>query len=855
MLMTNRLAVCAILAVSIPAMAQTAFRPPAAPLAANSPFLSIWSTADRLTDAATVHWTGRAHPLSSLIKVDGKAFRLMGADPQDVPAMPQVGLEVTPTRTIYHFATDQVDVTLTFLTASLPHDLEVFARPLTYLTWNVRSLDGQAHAVTLFDSTSTLLAVNSPGESVGVQSGKAGPLQWLRAGTDAQPVLRSSGDDHRINWGYVYVAAPIAQGEKAVSGLGQSLMGEFAGIADTVKDDSRPAADATQTVMAFVFDLGKVSAETVSRQVILAYDELYAIRYFGTKLRPYWRRNGAMPEDLLRTAFKEYPGIEKRCVEFDRELTEDAARIGGAKYAQICALAYRQSFAACGIAADAKKQPLYFPKEVSSNGCMATVDIIYPGSPLLLLVSPSLLKAQLTPVLDYASSPRWKWSFAPHDLGTYPIASGQVYGGGERTEENQMPVEESGNMLLMLGGLAKTEGNAKYAGAYWPTLTKWANYLREKGLDPENQLCTDDFAGHLAHNVNLSAKAILALAAYAQMAETLGKADVAADFFATARSMAREWIRMAADGDHTRLAFDKPGTWSQKYNLVWDRLLGLNIFPASVARQEIAYYKTVMQRYGVPLDGRRTYTKTDWEFWTATMADKREDFDIIADAAFRFAGETPSRVPLSDWYETTDARYAGFKARSVVGGVFIKMLADEAVWKKWAGRDKAKVGKWAALPTPPKVKEVVATSERAPVMWRYTTTKPSTDWVSPAFDASAWTEAPGGFGSQGTPSAAIGTTWNTDDIWLRREFTMPAGTFRSLRFSAYHDEDVEIYVNGVPAASESGYVNTYTWLDISPAAAALLKPGAKITLAVHCHQTGGGQGIDVGLVDVVSGAD
>ncbi|HEY3413050.1 MAG TPA: DUF4965 domain-containing protein [Armatimonadota bacterium] len=855
MLITKRLAVCAALAVSIPAWGQTAFRPPSVPLVANNPFLSIWSSADRLTDATTVHWTNRAQPLSSIIKVDGKSFRLMGADPENVEAMPQVGLEVTPTRTIYRFATEQVDVTLTFLTASLPDDLEVFARPLTYLTWKVRSIDGQSHAVSLFDSTSTLLAVNTPREAVGIERGMAGSLSWLRAGTDSQPVLRSSGDDHRIDWGYVYVASAIGQGEKAVAGGSQAIMSDFTGSPITFNENGRQPTDPNQTALAFAFDLGKVSAEPVTRQVILAYDEIYSIRYFGTKLRPYWRRNGATPEGLLRTAYKEFPGIEKRCVEFDRDITADAERLGGAKYAQLCALAYRQSLAACGIAADAKKQPLYFPKENSSNGCIATVDVIYPGSPLLLLVSPSLLKAQLTPVLDYAASPRWKWSFAPHDLGTYPIAGGQVYGGGERTEENQMPVEESGDMLLMIAGLAKTDGNARYAGAYWPTLTKWANYLREKGLDPENQLCTDDFAGHLAHNVNLSAKAILALASYARMAEMLGKQDVADDFFASARSMAKEWVRMAADGDHTRLAFDKPGTWSQKYNLVWDRLLGLDIFPASVARQELAFYRTVMQRYGVPLDSRRTYTKTDWELWTATMAEKREDLDAIVAAAYDSVNDTRSRVPFTDWYETTDAREAGFRARSVIGGIFIKMMSDDAVWKKWAGRDKAKVGKWAPLPTPPEVKEVVPTSERTPVMWRYTTAKPADDWASPAFDASGWTEGPGGFGSRGTPGAVAGTAWNTDDIWLRREFTMPEGRFRALKFSVYHDEDVEIYVNGVPAASEAGYVNAYTWLDISPAAAALLKPGAKITLAAHCHQTTGGQGIDVGLVDVLSGGD
>lgn len=252
-----------------------------------------------------------------------------------------------------------------------------------------------------------------------------------------------------------------------------------------------------------------------------------------------------------------------------------------------------------------------------------------------------------------------------------------------------MPVEESGNMLIMFAALAKAEGNADYANQYWAELQKWAEYLQREGMDPANQLSTDDFAGHLAHNANLSIKAILALDAYAALAGQTGRTAEMEKYRRLAQEMAARWQTLAADGDHFRLAFDKPGTWSQKYNLAWDRVLGFNLFPPGVAQTEIRFYKTHMNAFGLPLDNRSAYTKLDWEVWTATLAANRQDFDAIVGAVQRFINESPSRVPLTDWYWTTDAKQTGFQARSVVGGVYMPMLANDAMWRKWmtASRD------------------------------------------------------------------------------------------------------------------------------------------------------------------------
>jgi hypothetical protein len=822
------------------------FRPPSVPLVTFDPYLSIWSDADTLTERPTKHWTKRPNSLNSLIRVDGASYRLMGTEPESVPAFPQTGLEVTPTRSIYNFENEKIHVTLTFMRPALPDDLDAMALPLSYITWQVRSKDGKEHNVSLYDSTSSQLAVNETGEKVEWGREQAGNLTALRVGTVEQRVLGSSGDDHRINWGYAYAAATNGTAKAAI-GADKALLGAF------VADGSLPSADDSrmpravnddQPVLAFVFELGNVAAEPVTRQVIVAYDEIYAIKYFGKKLLPYWRRNGTSVEKMLQNASHDYSKLARRCEEFDEQLMADAVKAGGAKYAQMCALAYRQCACACGLAADANKKPLFFTKENTSNGDIATVDVFFPMDPQWILLSPALAKATLVPILSYAASWHWKFPNAPHDLGTYPIASGTDDGG------EGMPVEESGNMLILCDAIAQMDGNAHFVDPWWPKLTQWAEYLERYGLDPEDQLCTDDFMGHLAHNSNLSIKAILGLACYGDLCRLRGDAAGAEKYRQIAKTDAAHWVTAAADGDHSRLAFDKPHTWSQKYNLVWDRILGLNVFPPEVAQKEVAYYKSVMQRFGVPLDSRTRLTKTDWTFWSATLASNESDFEALISPIYDYLNQTTARSPFVDSYVTDKVGSDGMHARPVIGGVFIKMLADRAIWEKWARAAKTKVGDWAPLPEPPKIVEVVPTAKQTASLWRYTTRRPTGDWSKTEFDASAWKEGSASFGTEGTPGAVVRTRWDTDDIWLRRQITLPSKNYRGLKFYVDHDENVEIYVNGVLAATEGGFTTSYVTLDISPSARALLKPNATVTLAVHCHQTVGGQNIDVGLASV-----
>ena len=414
-----------------------------------------------------------------------------------MPALPQTGLEVRPTQTVYTFAEGELKATLTWSTPKLPEDLEVFSRPVTYVTARVTG----AKNWKLNAAISPALATNDDKAPMVTNTCTVADLPAMSIGRREQTPLSRSGDRVRCDWGYAWLVGPSAV-----------LDGEA--------------------------------------HVLLAYDDVKSIQFFNDDLPAWWRRNGLSFEAMLEQAESDRVALLRKLDAFDAEFSADLLKLGGEDYARLGALAYRQSFAACKLVADKNNQPLYFSKENASNGCIGTVDVFYPQFPHLLLMSPTLARATLAPILIYASHPRWPWPFAPHDVGQYPLANKQCYAGGEtgKDETKLMPVEECGNMLVCLGALAHMEGNADFAGGWWPTVTKWAEYLAKFGFDPGNQLCTDDFAGHLAHNANLAVKTVMGLASYAKMAEMRGETEVAAKYNALARDMVPKWIEAAKGG-------------------------------------------------------------------------------------------------------------------------------------------------------------------------------------------------------------------------------------------------------------------------------------------------------------------
>lgn len=662
-------------AVAAMLLAPIAFRPPAIPLITHTPYFSAWCMADKLTDGWPRHWTGGVNAAQGLARIDGKPFRWMGGG--STPALEQKNVRVTPTRSIFTFEGSGVELEIEFLSPLIADKIELVARPLSYITATVRSLDGKPHRIDVYVDFTGEWVVNHSSKAIQINRHKVSGLEALTIRAAKAEPLNASGDQVMIDWATLGLAAPDAQ--SAISNHNTSRDG-FIKSGDLPANDDmnfpRPAGS-NWGVAAIHLSLGEVGADSRSKYLMVAMDELEAVEYFRRKLPPYWKRNGADLGDLLSLGAKEYETVRKRSIDFDEVLMARLESAGGQEYALMGALAYRQCLAGHAIVEDLDGDLLMFSKENSSNGCMATVDVTFPASPFFLALNPELLEAQLRPIFEYASSKRWPWDFAPHDIGQFPLANGQVYGGGEKTEVDQMPVEESANMILMAAALDK-QGRPELARKHQDLLEKWMFYLLEHGVDPGNQLCTDDFSGHLARNVNLSVKAIVAIKAQHQMFNKFR--DKSRPLFDDPlvneiESIEQFWHQNAGDNP-TKLAFGQEGTWSIKYNMIWSRILNLKVFDYDDVNRELQFYLSKANEYGTPLDNRATFTKVDWIFWAASMGDRKTQDAMIA-PMFKMLNATPDRVPFTDWCDTKTAKNSGFKARTVIGGIYMPLYIRE----------------------------------------------------------------------------------------------------------------------------------------------------------------------------------
>lgn len=623
-------------------------RAPAVPLITIDPYFSVWSRDENINFNFTEHWTNKPNSIIGTVFIDEKEYLFLGYD-RDILKLDQKSIDIDAFSTTVVMENDEILLNLKFTSPVLVNDLELLTRPVSYLAVDYKLKDNKNHNVKIDVRVSEELCLDRACQNDLLQENvSVGNLVGMRMGNVEQKPLHKSGDDIRIDWGYVYL---LTNGKNAVT-----------------KTSDRHGREYIHTVCEV--------EENKATLFFFAYDDIESIEYFKKPLKSYWNRNGKTILEAVKEANDDYKETLKRCNEFSEKLYNDAVNVGGEKYAELLLLSYRQIIAAHKLVLDENGKILYISKECNSNGCAATVDVSYPSTPMFLLYNPELVKGMMRPIYKYAKSDEWTFDFAPHDVGQYPLLNGQVY--GENQLKYQMPVEECGNMLVMETNVALATKSTSFAESHIETLEKWCKYLMEFGADPGNQLCTDDFAGHLEHNCNLSLKAVMGLRGMAIIMEMSGDKEKADFYKAEAEKMAENWLKTAVDENgESLLAFNRPNTFSMKYNMVWDRVWGTGLFSQEFMDRELKNNKKYFNKYGMPLDSRADYTKSDWLVWVASMASDKKTFEEFIEPLWLTYNDTATRVAMTDWYDTKSGNMVEFKHRTVQGGLFMKILMEK----------------------------------------------------------------------------------------------------------------------------------------------------------------------------------
>lgn len=629
-------------------------RMPAYPLITVDPYFSLWSNTENLYDSDTIMWYGRTKRLSGTIEIDGKTFRFMGKG-RNAP-IKQISRTVSPYITYYEFADSKIKLSAEFYTPLIIDELRHLGSPVSFIDYTVISLDGNSHDVKITTSLGAEVCWNKTLKETEAGVISYSNVKMAKMGLKKQEPLSQWGDGCSAEWGYYYLCG-------GTPGTGRGKDRIFCRCSSIVSDEAK-------------------------FHIIAAYDDVYSIEYMGKKTKGIWTSYYQNIEECICFYRENRELIHNKLLKQNERILADAAPFGRS-YQSVVTAAARQILAGHKLIKDENGELLYLSKECYSNGSINTVDVSYPAQPFFLVYNPQLVKGMLTGIFRYAEGPAWKHDFAPHDLGTYPIADGQTYAlipemekyrreifSVERdyhTEKYQMPVEESGNMLVMTYAYYEMSKDTAVLSRHFDTLKKWADFLVCKGIVLDSQLCTDDFAGHSEKNVNLAIKSVMGIACFGRICKALGKEDV---YGSTAEKLARELISLSDTDKYLSFAIGAENTWSLKYNMVWDVLFGFGFFGEDIYKAESDKYKTLVNTYGIPLDYRRDFTKSDWEMWAACLDKTGENVNLFSETMLKYLSDTTDRYPFSDWFETVEPRECSFRHRTVQGGLWMPVLKN-----------------------------------------------------------------------------------------------------------------------------------------------------------------------------------
>lgn len=633
---------------------------PAYPVATIDPHFSIWSRADRLGADDTYLWCGIRKRIEGTVSVDGEDFRFLGAG--DGKAIFQTSSKIRPYVSVYTFENDKIRLTLSTYSPFTFNDLQLLSLPVSYFDTEVEALDGKEHSLSVSFTAYNELCYNKKKKQITKYTDTFEGLRLVKMGCTKQKPLNNSGDEFSPDWGYY----AFMGGECSVCNEG-------------IRTGSRT-----------------VFGDKLSFTTVIGYDDVYSIEYFGEKLKGLWTEKFKSIDEGMKYCLDNKAEILTELEKQENTILADSEKFGS-DYQNILCAAARQVLAAHKLVRNSKGELLYMSKECHSNGCINTVDVSYPAMPMFLIYTPELVKAMLVGIIEFANMPLWTADFAPHDIGRYPIANGQVYAlnvhnhllphsytyrkvykssrFGMYMPQFQMPVEECGNMLLLSYAYYRVSDDKAFLEKNLPILRKWADYLKNKGIILDNQLCTDDFAGHSKKNVNLAIKSVMGLAAFGRISELLGKED---EHTAVAKAYAKELVDTCGTGKGALpFSVDKKDSWSLKYNLVWDILFDFNIFDKELYKAESEKYRVELNTYGTPLDYRRTFTKTDWMLWAACLDETKENISLFSKCICDYLAQTEDRNCFSDWIETKQPKQSGFDHRTVQAGLWMPVLFDK----------------------------------------------------------------------------------------------------------------------------------------------------------------------------------
>ena len=659
---------------------------PAYPLWIIDPMFSVWSNSNELNGSDTVFWTGLKHKAYGLVRYDGKTYCFMGRR-DDAEYIQQTDVAITAFDSRYTFECDVFILKVRFISPRLLTDLKIMSCPVCFTEYDITPKSGR-----IPKDLSVAIVMDEDfcydGERAETVGGVL-PLKGYEAAYFTRKrnmVLSDTSDMVAPDWGSTYIT-----GDESFY-ITDTAFNRY--VKDGVMKYFRTANERN-----YIVGINKAS----KGYFVTAFDDFVSIFYFGEWLKGYFFKDGATIVDALNWAQENHDGILEKCETFDKQLKADCDNVGNDYYLLACA-SLRQSVGAHKLVENKKGDLLFLSKECNSNGCIGTADVSYPSMPLYLIYNPELVNAMLVGIYDFARMLVWNYDFAPHDLGTYPWCAGQSYSvskednkyscgqnyvsGVPNTKQmlylrpaesnvysmdEQMPVEECGNMLIMTAAAMLASGRDKLAKDNFDLLQTWVNYLEKYGLQPEFQLCTDDFAGHLANNVNLAIKALVGIESFALICRNIGEKQLADEYTAKAFEFARQFKELVGDGIMP-LAYGQKDTYSLKYNILFDKLFGFELIGQDICERETDYYIKKTNKYGVPLDTRKNITKSDWILWVAALTDDKEKCEALYSPLVKYLAETPSRVPFGDLYGTEIGEKREFYNRTVQGGNFAPLL-------------------------------------------------------------------------------------------------------------------------------------------------------------------------------------